>query len=91
MKTKAILIILAIMLVFLQYRLWFGNDGLSNVFRLRRALNDLQVENEELVKHNSYLTNEIISLKKGGAAIENRARSDLGMIKNGEVFYQVVK
>jgi cell division protein FtsB len=90
-KTKTILIILAIILIFLQYRLWFGNDGLSKVFRLRRALNDLQVENEELVKHNNYLINEIIALKKGGAAIENRARSDLGMIKNGEVFYQVVK
>jgi len=54
-------------------------------------ISSLQAKNDEIVRRNVYLTNEITALKKGGAAIENRARNDLGMVKKGEIFYQVVR
>jgi cell division protein FtsB len=88
---KTILAILAVSLVVLQYRLWFADDGILKVFRLKHTISELQAKNDDIAKHNVYLANEISTLKKGGAAIENRARSDLGMVKKGEVFYQVVK
>ena len=88
---KAILAILLVVLVALQYRLWFAEDGLLKVFHSKRTISALRTKNNEIAKHNAFLTNEIASLKKGGTAIENRARNDLGMVKKGEVFYQVVK
>lgn len=88
---KALLIILVIVVAFLQYRLWLADDGLIHTFRLKAAIHAQQTKNEDIIKHNAVLTDEISSLKKGGEAIENRARNDLGMVKKGEVFYQVIK
>lgn len=88
---KIIVIILSIVLAILQYRFWFADDGLLKIFHLKRAISETQAKNDDIAKHNVYLSNEITVLKKGGAAIENRARNDLGMVKKGEVFYQVVK
>jgi cell division protein FtsB len=88
---KALLIILAIVIAALQYRLWFADDGIIHAFRLRSEIRAQQAKNEDIAKHNASLIEEINSLKKGGSAIENRARNDLGMVKKGEVFYQVVK
>lgn len=88
---KTILVILSIVLAVLQYRLWFADDGLLKAFHSKRMISRLQMKNDEIAKHNVYLANEITALKKGGAAIENRARSDLGMVKKGEIFYQVVR
>lgn len=88
---KIIVIVLAIILAILQYRFWFAEDGLLKVFHLKRGISEIQAKNDDIAKHNVYLSSEIIALKKGGAAIENRARNDLGMVKKGEIFYQVVK
>ena len=88
---KALLIILAIVIAALQYRLWFADDGIIHAFHLQSDIHDQQAKNEDITKHNASLIEEIKSLKKGGGAIENRARNDLGMVKKGEVFYQVVK
>lgn len=88
---RAALIILAIVVVFLQYRLWFGTDGIAHVFHLKREIKEQKAKNGEIIKRNAALANEINALKKGGVAIENRARNELGMVKKGEVFYQVVK
>lgn len=81
------------MLIFvvLQYRLWFADDGLLKVLHLKSMINTAQEKKHEIVRYNDYLTKEINVLKKGGAAIENKARSELGMIKKGEVFYQIVR
>jgi Septum formation initiator len=88
---KTVLIISLFALIVLQYRLWFADDGLLKAFHLKRIVGDLQAKNASIAKQNVYLAGEINVLKKGGTAIENRARSDLGMVKKGEVFYQVVK
>ena len=88
---KTILVILSIVFAILQYRLWFADDGLLRVFRLKHTISSLQAKNDDITKRNVHLGKEIAALKKGGAAIENRARSDLGMVKKGEVFYQVVR
>jgi cell division protein FtsB len=88
---KIILVTLLLVFAILQYRLWFADDGLLNVFHLKRSITGLQAKNDEINKHNAYAAKEISALKKGGDAIENRARGDLGMVKKGEVFYQVVR
>jgi cell division protein FtsB len=88
---KIIVIILSIVLAILQYRFWFADDGLLKIFHLKHVVSETQAKNDEIAKHNVYLSNEIAALKKGGAAIENRARSDLGMVRKGEIFYQVVR
>jgi cell division protein FtsB len=88
---KIILVILSIALFILQYRFWFADDGILKVFRSKHTISALRMKNDEIMKHNSSLANEITALKKGGVAIENRARNDLGMVKKGEIFYQVVK
>jgi len=90
-KMRTLLIILVVIVAFLQYRLWFADDGLVHVFRLKSEISAQKAKNDEIIKHNDSLIGEINSLKKGGGAIENRARNDLGMVKKGEVFYQVVK
>ncbi|MBU0744654.1 MAG: septum formation initiator family protein [Gammaproteobacteria bacterium] len=88
---KPLLIVLVAAVLILQYRLWFADDGLVRVFRLKTEIQAQEEKNEEIEKHNLSLIDEIDSLKKGGGAIESRARRDLGMVKKGEVFYQVVK
>jgi len=88
---KALLIVLAIVFLALQYHLWFADDGLLHIFQLKKEIKIQEAKNKDIEKHNASLTSEIDSLKKGGDAIETRARSDLGMIKEGEVFYQVIK
>ena len=88
---RTTIVILLILFAGLQYRLWFSNDGLLKTWHLKHEINNLQIKNETAIKHNLNLASETGALKKGENAIENRARSDLGMVKKGEVFYQVVK
>lgn len=89
MKWLATLLIT--LLLVLQYQLWFGNGGLLRVWQLEQRLEEQRVENRELDERNKALEAEVRDLKQGMAAIEERARSELGMIKKGETFYQVVE
>lgn len=86
-----LLIILAVLLLLLQYRLWVGDGSLAEVWRLHRAVEELRAANAELRDRNEALEAEVKDLKTGTEAIEERARSELGMIRDGEVFYQVVE
>lgn len=81
---------LLVVLLALQYRLWLGDGGMREVGRLRQEIDQQHKENESLLERNRTLTAEVQDLKKGTTAIEERARSDLGMVKQGETFYQVV-
>lgn len=81
---------LLVVLVLLQYRLWLGDGGMREVRRLRAEIAAQMQENEALRERNRTLAAEVQDLKKGTAAIEERARTDLGMIGEGETFYQVV-
>ena len=77
-------------LLLLQYRLWLSNDGVREVLRLRSAVATQQGENSRLNERNRQLGAEVRDLKQGYAALEERARTDLGMIAGNETFYQVV-
>jgi cell division protein FtsB len=81
---------LLVVLVLLQYRLWLGEGGMREVSRLRAEIATQELENETLRERNRTLAAEVQDLKKGTIAIEERARTDLGMIGKSETFYQVV-
>lgn len=84
-------LILLLLLALLQYQLWFGVGSVPDAIRLKRRLDAQVSENAGLVKRNAALEAEVSDLKQGTAAIEERARTDLGMIKKGETFYQIVQ
>lgn len=79
-----------VLLLMLQYRLWLSPDGAHEVLRLRGAVAAQQAGNERLLERNRQLAAEVRDLKQGYAALEERARADLGMISSNETFYQVV-
>jgi cell division protein FtsB len=87
---KAIIAVLAILFVLLQFKLWFGEGSMKDVWRLEDAIAAQASENRQLKERNQALAAEVADLKQGLEAIEERARIDLGMIKKGETFYQVV-
>ncbi|MGD8783729.1 MAG: cell division protein FtsB [Thioalkalispiraceae bacterium] len=78
------------LLAILQYDLWFGDGSLTAAWRLEEQIVQQQQENERLQHRNDALAAEVTDLKSGLAAIEERARSELGMIKQGETFVQIL-
>lgn len=88
---RTLIALLIILLALLQYKLWFQSGGVPNIFHLRRELLVQQEENKQLKLRNDILSAEVRDLKHGKSAIEDRARHELGMIKEGEVFYQVLE
>lgn len=81
--------VLLFLLLLLQGQLWFGQGSLPDLWRLKRALDAQQEENRGLEERNTALSAEVRDLKSGLEAIEERARTELGMIRDGETFYQV--
>ena len=82
---------LALLLGWLQYRLWLGDGSWGEVTALQNQVAHQKRDNEGLQQRNDALAAEVMDLKDGESAIEERARSDLGMIKPGEKFYRVVE
>jgi cell division protein FtsB len=89
-KHRWLLVVLGIIALTLQGRLWFSQDGFSKTRDLRAAVAEQGVQNEELRKRNQALDAEVVNLKQSSEAAEERARTDLGMIGQKETFYQVV-
>ena len=85
-----VLLMLSVLLGWLQYRLWYGVGGTTQVEELRARVEAQARQNEGLQQRNDALAAEVADLKSGEAAIEERARGELGMIKPGETFYRVV-
>jgi cell division protein FtsB len=83
-------LVLLIVLLLLQYRLWFSDSGVREVRRLEQAVAAQREENATLEARNEQLAAEVKDLKEGLEAVEERARSDLGMVGANESFYQVV-
>jgi cell division protein FtsB len=81
---------LTVAIVLLQYRVWFSEDGVRQLARLQQAVAAQRAENGQLEERNRQLAAEVRDLKTGLDALEERARSDLGMIARNETFYQVV-
>jgi len=88
---KKLLILLVVLLVYLQFNLWFSDGGLQDVWRLHRDVEQQRQENSALRERNEALDADVLDLQQGLEAIEEHAREDLGMIKKGETFYQVVE
>jgi cell division protein FtsB len=86
-----IALILIVILVGLQLKLWSGNGSMHEVDGLRVAVRKQAEENARLLQRNQALSADVLDLKHGDQAIEARARTELGLIKPGEVFYQVVE
>jgi cell division protein FtsB len=84
-------LILLVLAGFLQLKLWTGPWSLSEVHRLEERVKAQREENEDLKKRNATLAADVEDLKSGKDAVEERARSELGMTKPGEVFYQVIE
>jgi cell division protein FtsB len=87
---RVLVALLVGLLLFLQYRLWVGQGSLAEVNNLKQEINQLQSEMVGLRERNRTLAAEVEDLRSGQTAIEERARSELGMIKEGETFYQVI-
>lgn len=84
-------ILLGLLLLGLQWRLWVGDGSLAEVWHLKRSVAEQRQENESLQERNLALEAEVKDLKQGLEAIEERARSELGMIREGEIFYQIIE
>ena len=88
---KKLLLLLIVLLVYLQYQLWFGDGSLQEFWELHQEVEMQARENLELRERNAALQAEVADLRQGLDAIEEHAREDLGMVKEGETFYQVVE
>ena len=87
---RILLGVLVATLLLLQFRLWLSNDGLREVWRLEAEVERRTQDNGRLAVRNTALEAEVLDLKQGMAAAEERARTELGMIREGETFYQIV-
>ncbi|OGT52064.1 MAG: hypothetical protein A3E84_00555 [Gammaproteobacteria bacterium RIFCSPHIGHO2_12_FULL_42_13] len=88
---KMILSILFVLFGLLQYEFWFSDGGMRTVWKMQHEINQQKKINAELDHRNQLLIAEIDELQNGTTAIESHARSDLGMVKKGEVFYRIVQ
>lgn len=79
-----------LLLVLLQYELWIAPTGVRELYQLRQTISSQQTENAHLHQRNQVLVAEVRDLKQGLDAIEERARGELGMVADGETFYQVL-
>jgi cell division protein FtsB len=83
--------VLLVVLLALQYAWWFGKGGVRDVRRLETQIAEQEHELEALRQRNSTLAAEVVDLKHGLDAVEEIARSEMGMVKQGEIFFQLVE
>ena len=88
---KILISILLVLFFSLQYNLWFGRGSFGEINYLNQLIESQRAENRDLQERNRLLTLEVLNLKQGGDAIEERARRELGMIKKDEIFIQVIE
>jgi cell division protein FtsB len=87
---KILLAFIILFVALLQYRLWHGDGGIAEITALQLRLDDLKEQVEEKKERNETLYAEVEDLRKGQEALEERARDELGMIRDGETFFQVL-
>jgi cell division protein FtsB len=87
---RLIVVALFFMLMGLQYKLWFGGDSVPKWFHTDKKLNQRVAENQQLIARNRALEADVSELKSGEQALEERARYELGMIKEDETYYHFV-
>ena len=87
---KVLATILFLLLIFMQIGLWFGSHGVFQLWSLQSNIEQERENNRKLMQRNEQLHAEVQELKGGREALEERARSQLGFIKEGETFYRVI-
>jgi cell division protein FtsB len=87
---RVVTLVLFVILILLQFKLWFGEGGFREVARLEDRVELQRSQNDELLQRNAELQAEVEDLRERLDAVEERARSELGLIKPSEKFYQVV-
>ncbi len=88
---RLINLVLLSLLALLQFKLWFGQGGLRDVWQLEAAIVAQRQENERLAQRNRELAAQVVDLKSGSEAIEELARTELGLVSPDEEFYQIVE
>lgn len=88
--SRPLTIILGVLLLFMQYELWFAEGGIAEIHRLKQAIFAAEEQNTDLTERNKILAADVDDLKHGDEAVEERARIDLGMIKKNELYYQII-
>ncbi|MBX2807228.1 MAG: septum formation initiator family protein [Cellvibrionaceae bacterium] len=87
---KILIAALLLMVIVLQYRLWVGEGSIAHQVELQKAIEQQSLKNHVLLTRNRNLALEVEALKIGTEGIEERAREDLGMIKEGETFFMLI-
>jgi cell division protein FtsB len=88
---KILLSSIILLVILLQYRLWVGDGGIEEIKAYQQRLDELKEQVEEKRERNEALYAEVEDLRKGQEALEERARDELGMIREGETFFQVLE
>tara|TARA_R100001143_G_scaffold50533_1_gene45483 strand:+ start:350 stop:667 length:318 start_codon:yes stop_codon:yes gene_type:complete len=88
---KILIAVLFVILLGLQYRLWIGEGSYADIDRLDAEVEMQTLENAELLERNASLQNEVQELQEGMDAIEEHARNELGLIREGETFFLIVE
>ena len=91
MLQKILLLSLMLLLAHLQYQLWFGQGSYQSLQLMQQQLAQQQAITQQLQQRNQALIAEVKDLKQGLTVVEEYARMELGLIKQGEVFYQIVE
>ncbi|HEY8220075.1 MAG TPA: septum formation initiator family protein [Methylobacter sp.] len=88
---KAIIAIIILLIIHFQYRIWIGDGSVAQIDAYQQRLDELKKQAEEKRQRNEALYAEVLDLRKGQEAIEERARDELGMIKEDETFFHVLE
>lgn len=88
---KILIAIIILLIIHLQYRIWIGDGSVAQIEAYQQRLDDLKAQVEEKRERNEALYAEVLDLRKGQEAIEERARYELGMIKEDETFFHVLE
>jgi cell division protein FtsB len=86
---RLLILVFAATFVLLQIRLWMSDEGMREMWRMQDRVERQTGENGELAARNAALEAEVSDLKRGLEAAEERARSELGMVRSDETFYQI--
>ena len=91
LKVKLVLAVFVVMAILLQYAFWAGKQNVIDLYRLNQQVDDVRNKNHESQIRNDQLHEDVIDIKSQLGAIESQARFDLGLIKPGETYYQIVR
>lgn len=88
--TRAITCFMLGALCMLQYQLWYGQGGVQDMWHMKRIIAVADIQNAHIIERNTLVQADVADLRKGDEAVEERSRTTMGMIRDGEHFYQII-